>query len=309
MGYFPDVEIFISDNCSTDDTFSMVQKYQKYFHNIRYSLNAHNLGFNGNVICCFEKAIGEYISFISDDDLVPPGTFPRILQEIRLRRPSIIYLNHHPFHENDPRTRLPDKHDSHDRLFNNGKDFFIYCGLGFLSSLTIRSDFAQEFITLAKKSIFSEPHLDISSRIALTKEGPFIFLGSISIWARVPIPLENDYVTCHILKVDHLYQDLYAEGLMDKLSFRKHMRISIRSLLLRNVLYNKCVGDYRVLQSNRTGIFELYREYIIFFLIVYPILILPRFLIKGPYCIIRAMIQRARIIRLNQARHSRIAKN
>ena len=61
--------IIISDNCSTDDTRSVVSKYCKIL-NIKYVLRNKNIGPSSNLIESIKIADGEYIWILSDDDLL-----------------------------------------------------------------------------------------------------------------------------------------------------------------------------------------------------------------------------------------------
>lgn len=67
------VEIVISDNCSPDNTSSVVENYKKYFHNIRYSVNEKNLGFDLNVLAAVKNATGKYCWYMGDDDIIVNG--------------------------------------------------------------------------------------------------------------------------------------------------------------------------------------------------------------------------------------------
>lgn len=70
-----DVEIIISDNCSSDNTPELLKKYSEYA-NFRIYKNNTNLGFTGNVNILLNKyARGKYCWIIGDDDLVDPDVF------------------------------------------------------------------------------------------------------------------------------------------------------------------------------------------------------------------------------------------
>lgn len=62
------IEIVIADNCSNDDTASMVCKYQKMDQRIVYFKNENNLGFLKNLNKGVSIAKGEYIAILDDDD-------------------------------------------------------------------------------------------------------------------------------------------------------------------------------------------------------------------------------------------------
>jgi glycosyltransferase involved in cell wall biosynthesis len=283
-----DVEILVSDNVSTDSTESLVADLMGRYPCIRYHRNSRNLGFDGNVIACIENANGEYITFISDDDVVPSGTFERLKHEISEHNPSIIYLNHHPFLYGNPEKRMPSFHPSEDHLFNDGKKFFLYCGLGFISALTMKTEYAMEFVNHAKHELLNQAHLGVASRVALSKRGPFIFLGTISIGGRIPSNLQDDYVTNHVINVDKLYINLSAEGLLDKTSLDLHTKAAIKQLP-RKILYNKCVGNPKAVIDRKTDMSQIYGKHLMYYFNVLPLLSMPRWILRPPYLVLRSI--------------------
>ena len=66
---YQDFELIISDDCSTDDTWQILEEYASKDNRIRIFENETNLGFKNN----FEKAIslcnGEYIALSDQDDI------------------------------------------------------------------------------------------------------------------------------------------------------------------------------------------------------------------------------------------------
>lgn len=69
---YANIEIVIVDDCSTDDTFSIIKSYSKQYPHFRIYQNEQNLGYTDN----FERAIklcnGEYIALCDQDDLWHP---------------------------------------------------------------------------------------------------------------------------------------------------------------------------------------------------------------------------------------------
>ena len=220
------VEIVISDNASNDRTREVVAEYQEVFPNIKSHEFLKNEGIDKNIANLVVKSTGKYIFFVSDDDIVLPGTISKILKYITKFEPNIVYLNHFPFYGNLQNTRppfLPQKN----RFFNNGEQFFKYAGLGFLSSLILKRDAALKYIDTV---VYGREcaHLDIACRIALKERGPFLFLGTIPIAARATPNLRyNPFDSC-IFNQKKLFNELKNEKL---LSLKGYKFLSKRLLL------------------------------------------------------------------------------
>jgi glycosyltransferase involved in cell wall biosynthesis len=65
---YPNLEIFISDNCSSDNTGFLVKSFTD--PRIRYHRHDVNIGGNNNFNYCVEKARGIYFLLLHDDDLI-----------------------------------------------------------------------------------------------------------------------------------------------------------------------------------------------------------------------------------------------
>jgi glycosyltransferase involved in cell wall biosynthesis len=90
---YPNLEIIISDNCSTDNTDKLIRKYLAD-PRIKYSVNDSNIGMIPN----FDKATrhlasGKYITYVSSDDyLVNPTFVSEAVEKIRLN-PKIVIVS------------------------------------------------------------------------------------------------------------------------------------------------------------------------------------------------------------------------
>lgn len=65
---YPNIEIIVSDNCSTDHTEMLVKEFND--PRIRYIKHKNNIGANNNFNFCLEQARGEYVLLLQDDDLI-----------------------------------------------------------------------------------------------------------------------------------------------------------------------------------------------------------------------------------------------
>lgn len=67
---YQDMEILVSDNCSTDHTAEVVASFSD--PRLRYVKHEKNLGHEGNFNFCIEGARGAYVLVLHDDDLIDP---------------------------------------------------------------------------------------------------------------------------------------------------------------------------------------------------------------------------------------------
>jgi glycosyltransferase involved in cell wall biosynthesis len=67
---YSNIEIIISDNCSTDGTSNLVNGIAD--PRIRYFRHEKNIGANNNFNYCLEQAKGDYFLLLHDDDLIDP---------------------------------------------------------------------------------------------------------------------------------------------------------------------------------------------------------------------------------------------
>ena len=66
---YPNIEISISDDCSTDNTVNEIRKLiPKYKFPIIFDKNEMNLGYDRNYRKCIEMASGDYALVIGNDD-------------------------------------------------------------------------------------------------------------------------------------------------------------------------------------------------------------------------------------------------
>lgn len=88
-----DVEVVVSDNCSTDGTPVLIQKYTR-IKNFRSYRNKENVGFNGNFQLLSDKyAEGKYCWFVGDDDVINTEYVSYVLEILRKKEIDLLTLN------------------------------------------------------------------------------------------------------------------------------------------------------------------------------------------------------------------------
>jgi abequosyltransferase len=78
-----DVDLYISDNASPDDTPALIARFQAAGLPIRYHRHAENIGSDANFVSCFHAAQGRYFWLCGDDEAIVPGGLDLILQHLR----------------------------------------------------------------------------------------------------------------------------------------------------------------------------------------------------------------------------------
>lgn len=70
---FSDFDLLIVDDCSTDDTISVVKKYVEADPRVKLVVNEQNLGLTKNWNRCLDLAHGPLVQLVQSDDLIDPG--------------------------------------------------------------------------------------------------------------------------------------------------------------------------------------------------------------------------------------------
>ena len=70
---YPNIEIVISDNGSTDNTEEVVREYAERDHRIKYFKQPQNKGLSFNFEFVLQNATGKYFLWLSDDDELLPN--------------------------------------------------------------------------------------------------------------------------------------------------------------------------------------------------------------------------------------------
>ncbi|GAA6616185.1 glycosyltransferase family 2 protein [Scytonema sp. NUACC26] len=95
-GFESECEIFVSDNCSTDNTQEIIKKWQEQLSHVTFNAhkNAENLGVMPNIINCYRSAKTKYVWAIGDDDPIETKAVPYILEKIkRYDELALLFLN------------------------------------------------------------------------------------------------------------------------------------------------------------------------------------------------------------------------
>jgi len=87
-------EVVICDDCSTDNTYEVLQKYKESYPDlIKVYRNEPNLGVFNNINKIKKLATGDFINFVSGDDMLPAGVlekYSKFIEEKALKGTQLI---------------------------------------------------------------------------------------------------------------------------------------------------------------------------------------------------------------------------
>lgn len=95
--YSEDIEVIVSDNCSSDNTRQLLSEFNSQNRFFTYHRNEENLGLVGNILKLVDLSSGRYVWFMGDDDNYHEGIVKRVLSLIRKEFYSYIFINHTTF--------------------------------------------------------------------------------------------------------------------------------------------------------------------------------------------------------------------
>ena len=81
---WPNYEIVVIDNCSTDQGAEIVERYAKASERIRFTRQQKNIGFAGGNNIAAQQATGDYLLLLNPDVLVPPGWMGRLVHHCEI---------------------------------------------------------------------------------------------------------------------------------------------------------------------------------------------------------------------------------
>ncbi len=131
------VELLVVDNCSRDETSSILEVAARDHPWLTYHLNASNLGCDANYLRVFELARGTYCWLLGDDEAVDWRELPNLLERLRDETSGAVHLV-------PARARLT---EAHTRRFASLPSFLsgFYSLVEFqgLSTVIVKSDLAR----------------------------------------------------------------------------------------------------------------------------------------------------------------------
>lgn len=236
-----EVEIIISDNCSTDDTVSVVSKYQQIHDNIRYYCNDKNVK-DLNFMRALSYGNGEYLKLINDYIYFLPGGLKYMKSCIRANLKSerpLFFIE---------KVR---KHLRGDDVSCHSLDDFIYSVSYFSTWIANFGCWRKDFYAVTNKERFLNlllMQVDWLYRIVSINKGCLICTGKIIAKSSLDLGKRGgyNYVQVHVANYYKIMYSYVEEGKLSlrtynldrKYTLRRYRSRLINALAFRNKGFN-----------------------------------------------------------------------
>lgn len=87
------LEVIISDNASPDETKNAVETFIPDGYKIRYFRQDVNVGFDRNIKFLYEQAKGDYVWYVSDDDILLPSALQEVVNGLKDTNPDVLLFS------------------------------------------------------------------------------------------------------------------------------------------------------------------------------------------------------------------------
>jgi glycosyltransferase involved in cell wall biosynthesis len=87
---YDNIEIIIADNCSSDNTLAVAQRYAQVDARIKVLNNTINLGPVGNWQVCLNESTGDLVHWLWSDDWIEPDFYADAIEEMRSKNTNIL---------------------------------------------------------------------------------------------------------------------------------------------------------------------------------------------------------------------------
>ncbi len=206
------VELLVSDNASTDDTQMFMAEFCTKYPQITYIRNPENIGPDRNFLNCYNRASGDYVMLLGDDDILLSGSVDCILKTLQ-NRPVFVHMNSSSLHTIDPlRYSAPRIPEGDNRVYDTPEALFQDMGIyvTFLSAFILRTELVHRIPDKEQYigTYFIQSHIALQT---MTEQGSYVFITQNCIAAS-----GNDTVPYDVYFVwGKMYRDLLLKTGMD----------------------------------------------------------------------------------------------
>ncbi len=273
------VEILISDNASTDRTPEIISEYTRKYKFIRYFRNQKNTGFDRNVDLVFERAKGEFVWILSDDDRFRQGAIRKVLNVLdKHRNISVIFVNYAECDANMNEYPIRIRPDLYKDVYcENGDTFFKKSKFlfGLVSSLIIRRKKWDERV----KKYIGSGFIHVGAIIEILSKGQAYIISDKLVDLRTPATGEERWQReGYFAMVKPGFELVKIFKKMEILGYRKETKLGLIDNMYRanlRLIFTLHLMGVRNKGKVAKEMIECYGRYPTFWLIHLPFLFIP----------------------------------
>lgn len=207
-----DVELIVSDNCSTDNTPIILQEFE-CIPNLRHYRNEENIGFNKNMFLLVEKyAKGVFCWVIGDDDYVDKNCLS-IIKNLLHDDIDYISLNFRKF--------LSQKAYENAELSNNG--MIIKEKIPFGESIDMNSSLDNILATLMSTSVFRRYPFINCCKSGISDDSAFNYMSTFPNSYLMLTLFHSSKTNCVNSPLFSIVEEKKEWNNMSDLYFKKHL--------------------------------------------------------------------------------------
>lgn len=221
-----EVEIVISDNCSSDETERIGHEYAAKYSNIKYFRNEENVR-DTNFCLALDRATGQYAKLMNDNHIVCPGGLHYIKEHIRAHlddRKALFFSGGHLF--NHPKT------DTCECV--KFEDFIVHLSY-FVTAIHCFGAWREDWAKVTDRTKYTKLLLnqdDWSYQVMENRGSCIIYSGKVA----TSMPLDKKYRSgynwfqVHVANYYEIMQPYVDKGLVSKQSLSKEKKTYLKHL-------------------------------------------------------------------------------
>ena len=167
------IEIIVSDNCSTDDTEAKVRTLAALDFRVRYIRQQNNIGGIANHEFVLKQAHGKYFMWASDDDYWMPDFVEKLVFLLEANKQYDVAMSHYYIRFLKDGTEVGRELRKHDFTWMSHQELFRYHFRGRKTPILFFGLYRTEFL----KAILARP-------TPISYQGPHLFLCEVSLSGR-----------------------------------------------------------------------------------------------------------------------------
>ena len=250
-----EIEVLVSDNCSTDNTKETVLSYSEKYQNIKYIKNETDVGGDRNILLSLERGNGVFLKLNNDYSVFQKGSISFLLNEIK------EYLEEKPvlfFHNNNgvgPNEKI---------IFSDFNDFFKKekWAMSWIGCYGYWKEDFQNFEERDRR--INTKFQQIDWFIRSFKKKKYIVYYSKDLTTRFPFKADQggyNYIEVHTRNFLIQFEELVAEGLLNESTLEYVKRESLLPSMVNWIVRLKIANKGRFSYESQNAFKILKREF------------------------------------------------